>query len=541
MKHLARLAAAAAFLGTSGTLALGQTVTGLTNQEDLDGTVYGFLLTDGTLFYQGGLLFDWWRYTPDQFGNYANGTWQLAAPLPPEYVPYATSGGVLADGRVVLIGGEYLLQGTSLQFVLTNKMAVYDPVKDTWKLFKAPEGFPFIGDSPYAILPTGQLLLGHKLSKKAALLDPATLTWTPVSTAGKQDFNAEEGWTLMPDGSLLTVDVKAHPNTERFLPNADPAQSMWISAGQTPASLRAADEDTGLDTHYDNGKRYYNPPGEVGPAILLPDGTVFAAGADCTNTDCTHRSHVGYTAIYHPSTTYTAAGTWTAGPNFPHTLGAGDSYASLLPDGHVLVEANPAGTVHNDKIARLQAIQSGQLHLAYAPGTAAPAMTATPTWKFFEFDGTTLTHRPNADFTGGQASTLLLPTGQIMLNGQAVYTSNGKPDPAWAPVVTSAPATVVHGQSYAISGTQFNGMSQANAFGDENAVATNYPLVRITNTATGHVAYARTHDHTSMGVATGSLIVTTTFDVPAGIELGAASLEVVANGIPSAPVAITVQ
>ena len=26
---------------------------------------------------------------------------------------------------------------------------------------------------------------------------------------------------------------------------------------------------------YDNGKRVYHPPGEIGPGILRPDGTVF--------------------------------------------------------------------------------------------------------------------------------------------------------------------------------------------------------------------------------------------------------------------------
>jgi hypothetical protein len=34
--------------------------------------------------------------------------------------------------------------------------------------------------------------------------------------------------------------------------------------------------------------------------------------------------------------------------------------------------------------------------------------------------------------------------------------------------------------------------------------------------------------------------VSTNFDVPAGMETGASSLEVVANGIPSKPVAVTV-
>ena len=84
-------------------------------------------------------------------------------------------------------------------------------------------------------------------------------------------------------------------------------------------------------------------------------------------------------------------------------------------------------------------------------------------------------------------------------------------------------------------------MSQAAAFGDEFQTATNYPLVRITNKNTAHVFYARTHDHSTMGVATGSRIVSTFFDVPAKAETGASSLEVVANGIPSAAVSITVK
>jgi hypothetical protein len=54
------------------------------------------------------------------------------------------------------------------------------------------------------------------------------------------------------------------------------------------------------------------------------------------------------------------------------------------------------------------------------------------------------------------------------------------------------------------------------------------------------VFYARTHDHSTMGVATGSKIVSTNFDVPSTAETGASTLEVVANGIPSIAVSITV-
>jgi uncharacterized protein (TIGR03437 family) len=70
---------------------------------------------------------------------------------------------------------------------------------------------------------------------------------------------------------------------------------------------------------------------------------------------------------------------------------------------------------------------------------------------------------------------------------------------------------------------------------------TNYPLVRIANSATGHVSYCRTHDHSTMGVATGATPVSTHFDVPLSIESGPSILEVVANGIPSSPMTVLVE
>jgi hypothetical protein len=83
-------------------------------------------------------------------------------------------------------------------------------------------------------------------------------------------------------------------------------------------------------------------------------------------------------------------------------------------------------------------------------------------------------------------------------------------------------------------------MSQGAAYGDDNQMATNFPLIRITNNATGHVFYTRTHLHSSMAVASNKL-VSTHFDVPTNVELGLSRLVVVANEIPSAPVCVTVQ
>jgi hypothetical protein len=135
---------------------------------------------------------------------------------------------------------------------------------------------------------------------------------------------------------------------------------------------------------------------------------------------------------------------------------------------------------------------------------------------------------------------MLLPTGEVLINGYEVYQPDGAYKAAWQPTITNFPASVTRGSSYQISGTQFNGLSQASGMGDEMETVTNYPLVRITNKSTGHVFYARTHDHSTMAVATGNKTVSTNFDVPAGMETGASKLEVVANGIPSTPVSVTV-
>jgi hypothetical protein len=139
---------------------------------------------------------------------------------------------------------------------------------------------------------------------------------------------------------------------------------------------------------------------------------------------------------------------------------------------------------------------------------------------------------------------MVLPTGQVLVSNGTfaqVYTPANTSFPRrWAPRIKHFPATVVRGSTYQISGQQFNGLSQAASFGDELETATNYPLVRITNNATGHVFYARTHGHSTMGVATGRTRVSTNFDVPAAAETGSSFLEVVANGIASQPVTITV-
>src|SRR5262249_41526453 len=153
--------------------------------------------------------------------------------------------------------------------------------------------------------------------------------------------------------------------------------------------------------------------------------------------------------------------------------------------------------------------------------------------EFFEWDGLSLIPVPGPDPAKNESSylgnMLVLPTGQILwtdLSGNAwVYSADGAPNPASAPKIQSGPpvTNLVRGNTYRIAGFNFNGLSQGAAYGDDAQAATNYPLVRITNRATGHVFYARTHDHSTMAVAYSGL-ASTRYDVPAGMELGLADL-----------------
>ncbi len=444
-----------------------------------------FLMTDGSVLAQSNQdNAAWYKYLPDKNGNYSDGTWTQVARLPQGYGPSAFSSAVLADGRLLISGGEYNSPG-NYNLQLTNLGAVYDPIQNTWTKLGHPTGWQWIGDSPNSVLPGGKFFMAQKLTKAGAELDPKTLQWKIVGTAGKSDFNAEEGFTLLPNGTVLTADVKNAPNSEIW----NPGTGQWKSAGSTIVDLHSPTDIQGCLTYGPKPQDCYYPPGEIGPSILRPDGTVFYFGS------YTASGGAGHTAIYNIAT-----GTWKAGPDFPNDDNAGDSFAVLLPSSDVLVLGS-----------------SGTMYL---------------------YDGKQFT---NVGSVSG--APLLLPTGQVLMVGSTdvLYTPAGKPQASWAPTISSVPATVTRGQTYTVTGTKFNGWGQAMSFGDEYQNATNYPLVRIKNVATGHVFYARTHDHSTMAVATGSKPVSTHFDVPANAETGASTLVVVANGIASAPKSITVQ
>ena len=436
----------------------------------------------------------WYRLTPDAFGNYANGTWTQVTRMPNGYAPIDFASAVLPDGRLIVEGGEYQA-GVETE---TNLGAIYDPRTNVWTAISPPSGWSTTGDAPSAVLPNGTFMLGESGSatKAQALFNAANLSWTPTGT-NKFDANAEEGWTLLPNGKVLTIDAYfgQYNPTGTGSELYDPATGSWSSAGSTVAQIW----DSAAACGGSSASSY-----EVGPMALRPDGTVFATGANTCG--------AGHTAIYDSTT-----GTWRAGPDFPQDLSAGDAPAATETNGNVIVYVSPK---------------------VFGNGG-----------QFFEWNGSTLTSLPLPTSTlNSEASyygkMLLLPSGQILFthyNTDAyLFNPAGTYQSAWRPTVTAVSSSLAPGQTYTLSGTQLNGLTQGAWYGDDAASATNYPIVRLVNNATGHVFYCRTHDHSTMAVATGSRIVSTSFDVPSNVETGAAQLYVVANGIPSTAVAVTV-
>ena len=462
----------------------------LTNQPTFSaGTM--LLLTDGSVLVHdepnsGGVsgTRHWWRFAPDAAGSYQNGTWQQLHDSP--WAPLYFACLVLRDGRVFIAGGEY--DGNTTQGEVATA-AIYDPVANSWSAISAPAGWSHIGDAPSAILADGKVLLGDIYGQRSAVYDPATNSWAAGGT--KDDTRGtEETWVILPDQTVLAIECDRQPRVEKYVP----AANTWVSAGSTPVTL--------VDTASD----------EVGAAILLPDGRVFCIGA--TN----------HTALYTPPPLAHQPGSWAAGPDFPvvtpgRVTGAKDAPAALLPNGKVLCAVGPCD----------QTASSG-----------SSAFWGQPV-HFFEYDpiANTLTEVSAPINSGGNpysSRLMLLPTGEVLHTNNSstvtIYTPDLAPDAAWRPSITAVPNALIPGGTYTLHGRQITGLSQAVIYGDEGAMGTNYPIVRLVS-ASGDVVYCRTHDHSTMGVNTGTVVHTTRFTVPASAALGAYTLCLVANGIES--------
>ncbi|HEV2372732.1 MAG TPA: hypothetical protein VGS19_11235 [Streptosporangiaceae bacterium] len=466
------------------------------------------LASDGTVLVHAeppaGGSSTWYKLTPDTKGSYADGAWSKIASMPDGYNPLYFASAILPTGKMIVEGGEYL-GGLP---AWTKKGAIYNPVTNKWRSVPAPVGWTNIGDAQSDVLPNGTFVLGQacqnclssnsSLSEADALFNETGPQWTTLGGQGKNDPNDEEGWTLLPNGQLLTIDTWLTPTTELFTPTA----LSWSNAGDTPNSP------------VNSGAV------ETGPQVEMPGGDVLAVGAGSGATapaPCTTHKPAA-TDLYNY-----AAGQWVKGPSIP-TIGglqydSADGPGSTLPDGNVLFDVSPC--VYNAPLA------------------------------FFLYEASSHTLVPVPDVPNAASDStyntrlLVLPNGQVLFNDGSrqmeLYTAGGTPKPAWAPSIAfGGVGPLTRGKTASLSGTQLAGLDPGSAYGDDVQDSTNFPLVRITNSKTGVVTYARTSGWSSVSIAPGTPS-STNFTVPATTPTGPSTLVVVANGIASQPVPVTIR
>src|SRR4051794_5613213 len=349
------------------------------------------LLTDGTVMCQQENGRQWWRLRPDRFGSYVDGTWSSLAPMMEPRLYYGSA--VLADGRVMVIGGEYH-GGTAQAEQNTGEM--YDPLTNSWSDLATP-GWNEVGDPAFCVLQDGRVIMGKLDTSQTAIFTPGPDSWQ--AGPNKPGGSSEESWALLADDTVLTVRTDSSRNAQKYLPDTN----TWVSAGQTVDVIVEVESS------------------EIGPAALLPDGRCFFVGA------------TGKTALYTAPANPADAGTWEAGPDFPTSnnmpQGTKDGPGAVLPNGNFLCAVAPIDHVQGNYLSPTQ---------------------------FFEFDPSTMTlmrvpdppNNGNPPFNGRM---LVIPSGQVLFCSDGpemyAYTPDGEPRDEWRPQIVRCPEQVVAGST----------------------------------------------------------------------------------------------
>jgi hypothetical protein len=438
---------------------------------------------------------NWYKLTPVG-GSYDQGTWtQLASMATPRRFFGSV---VLPNGKVLVVGGEYY--NTSRTPTDINSAELYDPVANSWKpVASVPTSDNLFGDGNLEVLPNGHVLGGWLNGSNTFIYDPSADKWNTYANSNllNKDTDAEEDWVKLRDGSILTYQIQGtNPQTgARFVigapdanGNTDP-NDTWVAAGNVPVRLDSAGGST-------------NVP-ELGPPILLPNGNVFWIGAS------------GNTALYTPPSGSDTTGTWAQGPtitdNSNNTLGGFDTPAAMMFNGKVLFVAGPIDGIN----------YSGPMTIfEYDPtvGSNGKITQVTAT-------GPTLSGNPF------ESRMLNLPTGEVLFNTDSIqlyaYQPDGSANSAWDPKITDITRA---GNTFTITGTQINGMSEGAAYGDDAQMASNFPIVTYVDVS-GNLNVGRTSNWSSNWVQTGSTPVTTQFTLANNPAPGLYLANVAVNGL----------
>jgi PKD domain/Matrixin len=447
------------------------------------------------------------RYVPSQ------DKWVDASNLSPTNPP-----GLLSDGSPAPsaafpspgflegaeLGPAFLLpNGNAIFFGGNGKTAIYDPTTDTWSAGPNQPtrnvGSTISGATNLSGTITG--VTGNNVS-------PIVITTN--STAG---LNANDFITI----SGVTGNTAANGN--------------WTVSNITSTTFQLNPVASGQSN---TGNGNYSGGGTWADAVRIttPNTTGLSNGqlVNISGVGGNTAANGSWTIVNKTGTTFQLVGpvgnaAYTSGGNWSSSqLSMDDAPGSIMPNGDILLCFSPLGGIGVDG------------------GYTFPA----PSY-IYEFDPTTgqyLDVTPGGSISDNQDFLFMiaLPSGQVLLDNQAgpggiqIYSPVGQPQNAWRPTITKNIDTGTTDGSgreiYQMIGTQLTGISEGASFGDEATMATNYPIIQLTDSG-GKVYYARTSNWSSTGVqVTGP--ETVQFTLPSGKTFSDfTSIIVSANGIPS--------
>ncbi|MFZ0584165.1 MAG: kelch repeat-containing protein [Candidatus Acidiferrales bacterium] len=556
------------------------------------------ILPDGRLFVAGGEysgpgLLPNWSNTGEIYDPLAN-AWTRIAPYPNQpgcpYLYYVsgntTSGsaqitGIYPYASGLTVGEEVFGNGipspaTIVSVDSPTQITISAPASQTVTAnvitFNAYyELTGCLGDDPSSLLSSRKILVGDLVSANTYIYDPASNAWSPSGTKIYPDQSDEEGWTRTSEGTIVNYDLFQSIATDgRYAEKYNPKTGLWSSI--SPSDGTAGGTIPQLSS--------VNLGYELGPALRLQDGRVMVIGAN------------QHTALYHP-----IGNNWSPGPDIRGTLngiaspfGADDAPGAILPNGHVIFAADAGASAftssgniatgssvitHIPSTAILQVfwsvsgtgIPGGSYILSVdSPSQVTISNPATQTtagdaisWggtfsnptELFEFDPvmntihqiTSALPDGNLPFEGSYPTRMLiLPTGQLLFSDSSsqlwIYTSDDQPNPFVRPFITKIN---YQGQGmFRLSGLQLDGQSAGAAYGDDDQMDSNYPIVRMVDEH-GNVLYARTSNWSKVAVGAEAGIETVDFTPNPEITPGKYELIVSGAGISSFPFFIDIK
>ena len=515
------------------------------------------VLTDGRLFVAGGEysgpgLLPNWSNTGEIYDPIAN-VWTIITPYPNQpdcpFIYYVS--GNTTSGRSQITGiypyttgltvGEQVFgngipsPATIVSVDSPTQITISSPASQTIaaNVVTFDEYYELtgcLGDDPSILLSSGKILVGDLVNANSYIYNAASNSWRPTGTKVYPDASDEEGWTRTSEGSIVNYDLfQSIATNGSYAEKYNPKTGKW--SGISPSDGTAQGTIPQLSS--------VNLGYELGPALRLQDGRVLEIGA------------TQYTALYNP-----IWNTWEAGPDISGTLngiaspfGADDAPGAILPNGHVIFagDAGASGFTSSGNIttgspvitgvpstAILQVFWSvngpGIPSGAYIASVDSPSQvtidtpaTATTSgdaisWggtfslptELFEFDPVMNTIHQitsglpdgNLPFEGSYPTRMLiLPTGQLLFSDSSsqlwVYTSEDGPNPFLRPFITNV--NYVGGGKFRLSGLQLDGQSSGAAYGDDDQMDSNYPIIRMLDSH-GNVLYARTSNWSKIAV-----------------------------------------